>query len=77
MNSIVYEKVVERAGRSQVLVFVHSRKETAKTAKMIRDLCLGKHCHSNGSSDDVPHILPQKRTQLGTFCVRTRHPLKS
>ena len=42
MNSIVYDKVVERAGKSQVLVFVHSRKETAKTAKMVRDMCVQK-----------------------------------
>ncbi|XP_065175302.1 U5 small nuclear ribonucleoprotein 200 kDa helicase-like [Sycon ciliatum] len=40
MNEIVYEKILEEAGKSQVLVFVHSRKETVKTAKAIRDLCL-------------------------------------
>lgn len=28
MNEIVYEKVMEHAGRNQVLIFVHSRKET-------------------------------------------------
>ena len=42
MNEIVYEKVMENAGRNQVLVFVHSRKETSKTAKAIRDLCIEK-----------------------------------
>ena len=42
MNDIVYDKVMEHAGRHQVLVFVHSRKETAKTAKSIRDMCLEK-----------------------------------
>ena len=30
------------AGRHQVLVFCHSRKETAKTAKFIRDTALSK-----------------------------------
>lgn len=40
MNEIVYEKTIEHAGRNQVLVFVHSRKETAKTARAIRDMCL-------------------------------------
>lgn len=30
MNEIVYEKVMEHAGRNQVLVFVHSRKETGR-----------------------------------------------
>lgn len=42
MNEIVYEKIMEHAGRNQVLVFVHSRKETGKTARAIRDMCLEK-----------------------------------
>lgn len=42
MNDIVYEKVIEHAGKNQVLVFVHSRKETGKTARTIRDMCLEK-----------------------------------
>ncbi|KAK7792871.1 hypothetical protein R5R35_004001 [Gryllus longicercus] len=42
MNEIVYEKVMEHAGRNQVLIFVHSRKETGKTARAIRDMCLEK-----------------------------------
>eukprot|EP00741_Cyanophora_paradoxa_P005239 tig00000865_g5079.t1 len=40
MNEITYEKVMEQAGKNQVLVFVHSRKETAKTAKALRDMAL-------------------------------------
>lgn len=42
MNEIVYEKVMEHAGKNQLLIFVHSRKETSKTAKTIRDMCLEK-----------------------------------
>lgn len=42
MNEVVYDKVMEHAGKNQVLVFVHSRKETSKTAKTIRDMCLEK-----------------------------------
>uniref|UniRef100_A0A915HM77 U5 small nuclear ribonucleoprotein 200 kDa helicase n=1 Tax=Romanomermis culicivorax TaxID=13658 RepID=A0A915HM77_ROMCU len=42
MNEVVYEKVMESAGKSQVLIFVHSRKETGKTARAIRDACLEK-----------------------------------
>lgn len=42
MNDIVYEKVMEHAGKNQILVFVHSRKETGKTARAIRDMCLEK-----------------------------------
>lgn len=39
MNDITYTKVLEHVGqhRNQMLIFVHSRKETAKTAKYIRD----------------------------------------
>ncbi|KAF8707564.1 Sec63 protein, partial [Rhizoctonia solani] len=42
MNEVCYEKVLDHAGKNQVLVFVHSRKETAKTAKFIRDMALEK-----------------------------------
>jgi pre-mRNA-splicing helicase BRR2 len=37
MNEVCYTKVMEQAGNNQMLIFVHSRKETAKTAKFIRD----------------------------------------
>jgi hypothetical protein len=40
MNEIVYDKTHEQAGKNQVLVFVHSRKECAKTARAIRDMAL-------------------------------------
>ncbi|KAH7035285.1 Sec63 Brl domain-containing protein [Microdochium trichocladiopsis] len=42
MNDITYNKVIEHVGthRNQMLIFVHSRKETAKTAKYIRDKAL-------------------------------------
>lgn len=39
MNDVCYTKVLEQVGqhRNQMLIFVHSRKETAKTARYIRD----------------------------------------
>ncbi|KHJ35859.1 putative sec63 brl domain-containing protein [Erysiphe necator] len=42
MNDITYIKVLEHVGnnRNQMIIFVHSRKETAKTAKYIRDKAL-------------------------------------
>ncbi|XP_042508721.1 DExH-box ATP-dependent RNA helicase DExH12-like [Macadamia integrifolia] len=40
MNDVCYEKVMAVAGKHQVLIFVHSRKETAKTARAIRDTAL-------------------------------------
>jgi pre-mRNA-splicing helicase BRR2 len=35
MNDIVYEKVMDHAGRNQVLIFVHSRKETGQLIQNI------------------------------------------
>lgn len=42
MNDVCYNKVMEQVGvnKNQMLIFVHSRKETAKTAKYIRDKAL-------------------------------------
>jgi pre-mRNA-splicing helicase BRR2 len=42
MNEVCYEKVLDQAGKNQTLVFVHSRKETAKTAKFLRDMAVEK-----------------------------------
>jgi len=40
MNEICYDKVLGAAGKHQVLIFVHSRKETAKTAKYLKETAL-------------------------------------
>ena len=42
MNDVCYTKVLDQVGKkkNQMLIFVHSRKETAKTAKYIRDKAL-------------------------------------
>ncbi|KAI9845853.1 MAG: DEIH-box ATPase [Sclerophora amabilis] len=42
MNDVAYTKVMEQVGanKQQMLIFVHSRKETAKTARYIRDKAL-------------------------------------
>jgi pre-mRNA-splicing helicase BRR2 len=37
MNDICYARVMDGAGKHQTLVFVHSRKDTVKTARFIRD----------------------------------------
>ena len=41
MNDVCYEKMMSMAGE-QMLIFVHSRKETAKTAKTLRDMAIEK-----------------------------------
>ncbi|RDW25348.1 Sec63 Brl domain-domain-containing protein [Yarrowia lipolytica] len=55
MNDACFDKVIEniKAGH-QVIVFVHSRKETAKTARMLRDRAMDEgllplFCASDGS----------------------------
>ncbi|CDR46896.1 CYFA0S26e01288g1_1 [Cyberlindnera fabianii] len=40
MNEACYDKILEAAGKHQVIVFVHSRKDTVRTAKWLRDKLL-------------------------------------
>lgn len=42
MNEILYEKITERIQKYQIIVFVHSRKETVKTANIIKDMAYAK-----------------------------------
>lgn len=60
MNDICYEKVMGVAGKHQVLIFVHSRKETAKTARAIRDTALandtlGRFLKEDSASREILH----------------------
>ncbi|KAL6175995.1 hypothetical protein ACLB2K_052631 [Fragaria x ananassa] len=60
MNDLCYEKVMAGAGKNQVLIFVHSRKETAKTARAIRDTALandtlGRFLKEDGASREILH----------------------
>ncbi|KAF5328651.1 hypothetical protein D9619_011673 [Psilocybe cf. subviscida] len=41
-NEVSHEKVLDQASKSQTLVFVHSRKETAKTACFLHDMAIEK-----------------------------------
>ena len=52
MNEILYEKVQERAGKSQILIFVHSRKETVKTAKQLKEMAFSKDDLNKFVKDD-------------------------
>ena len=58
MNDCCFQKVKENAGKNQILIFVHSRKETVKTAKAIRDMAmdqdmLPKFLASQGASREI------------------------
>ena len=52
MNDLCYEKVMSFAGKHQVLIFVHSRKETSKTARAIRDAALANDTLSRFLKED-------------------------
>ena len=52
MNDLCYEKVLAGAGKQQVLIFVHSRKETAKTAQAIVDTAMAKDTLSRFLKED-------------------------
>ncbi|KAF5375631.1 hypothetical protein D9757_008508 [Collybiopsis confluens] len=64
-NQVCYEKTLESLkSRNQVLVFVHSRKETGKTARYLRDTALGETVSADGttastaaSSEDITHFV--------------------
>lgn len=60
MNDVCYTKVLDQVGQknNQMLIFVHSRKETAKTAKYIRDKALemdtiGQILRSDAASREI------------------------
>lgn len=61
MNDICFEKVSERAGKHQILIFVHSRKETVKVRRQTPEYpgCALPRC--------------QERVCLHTPAVNRRH----
>ncbi len=52
MNEILYDKVSERAGKHQMIVFVHSRRDTVKTAQTLRETFYAK--------DELSKLLPEE-----------------
>ncbi|KAL8506512.1 hypothetical protein ACS0TY_017413 [Phlomoides rotata] len=65
MNDVCYEKVISVAGKHQVLIFVHSRKETTKTARAIRDTALTKDTLGKFLKEDsVSREILQSHTEL-------------
>ncbi|CAN4098719.1 unnamed protein product [Withania somnifera] len=65
MNDVCYEKVISVAGKHQVLIFVHSRKETSKTARAIRDTALANDTLGKFLKEDsLTRELLQSQTEL-------------
>ncbi|KAG9146680.1 hypothetical protein Leryth_005025 [Lithospermum erythrorhizon] len=65
MNDVCYEKVISVAGKHQVLIFCHSRKETTKTARAVRDTALASDTLAKILKDDsVTREILQSHTEL-------------
>ena len=56
-NECVFDKVLEEVGKNQILVFVHGRKETVKTARELRNLAMEK--------GELGNFLPQDSASKG------------
>lgn len=65
MNEVTYEKTLDQAGKNQVLIFTHSRKETAKTAKFIRDQAM--------EQDTLSRFLPQSSASREVLQTELEH----
>uniref|UniRef100_A0A0N4ZWS8 U5 small nuclear ribonucleoprotein 200 kDa helicase n=1 Tax=Parastrongyloides trichosuri TaxID=131310 RepID=A0A0N4ZWS8_PARTI len=60
-NEVLYERTLENVQKYQVLIFVHSRKETVRTAKALRDMfvekgTLSKYIQDDSSSAENPDL---------------------
>jgi pre-mRNA-splicing helicase BRR2 len=85
MNEIVYEKVSERAGKKQIIIFVHSRRETLRTAKAIKEMAIGKDEISKFSNEsrsieykailneDLPRIKDNELKELLPLGIGIHH----
>ena len=43
INEILYEKVMERVANFQLIIFVHSRRDTIRTANYLKDTAYAKN----------------------------------
>ncbi|CAA7040048.1 unnamed protein product [Microthlaspi erraticum] len=65
MNDLCYQKVLAGAGKHQVLIFVHSRKETSKTANAIKDTAMANDTLSRFLKEDsVSRELLQSQVEI-------------
>ena len=65
MDDVCYEKVMSVAGKHQVLIFVHSGTETAKTARALRDGALANDTLGKFLKEDsVSREILQSHTEL-------------
>ena len=72
INEIVIEKVIEENGQNQILIFVHSRSETGRTARAIRDALLEQEkLHLLMSNDStISEILKSEAEQVSNQSLK-------
>ena len=72
MNDVCYTKVLEQVGtnKNQMLIFVHSRKETAKTARYIRDSSCRRSRERYGCEPERSHAVRLWDTSCRDECSR-------
>jgi pre-mRNA-splicing helicase BRR2 len=85
MNEIAYEKVAERAGKKQIIIFVHSRRETLRTAKTIKEMATTNDIISRFTNEsraieykailneDLPNIKDNELKELLPFGIAIHH----
>ncbi|KAH7825363.1 putative RNA helicase-related protein required for pre-mRNA splicing, related [Monocercomonoides exilis] len=78
MNSLVYEKILQLIGSREniqpLIVFVHSRKETAETAKYIRDRAFEDGILHGLTSDDSKPILTAEAENVLDMSLKSTLP---
>jgi pre-mRNA-splicing helicase BRR2 len=68
-NEIMYEKVIERAGKCQMIIFVHSRRETIKVAQLLKEMAYSKDELGRFKYNNLK-VPKGKFSQLDHFAVR-------
>ena len=58
-NEVVYEKVMDDIGKNQILVFVHGRKETFRTARALRDIAMERN--------ELAKLIPEDSASKGVL----------
>ena len=64
-NEVVYEKVMDDIGKNQILVFVHGRKETFRTARAIRDIAMERN--------QLSKLIPEDSASKGVLSHETQN----
>ena len=77
LKELLYQKVMERVNKQQILIFVHSRRETAKTARELRDQAYANDDLARLIKEDSPShkILTDEATKVHSPDLKELLPL--